>query len=68
MYNNMMGGMAQVAWGPPKFKNLKLDNSKKEVIDKIKGNIILIYYLVNKPESGDDQPTPTIEVNETNQV
>jgi len=36
MYNNMMGGMPPMAWGPGKFKNLKLDNNKKDSFDKNK--------------------------------
>jgi hypothetical protein len=41
----MGGGMPPMAWGPPKFKNMKIDYNKKEAIDKNKCKNINYYEM-----------------------
>jgi len=36
MLNNMMGGMPPMSWGPQKYKNMKIDYTRKEAADKNK--------------------------------
>lgn len=74
MYNNMMGGMPPMAWGPPKFKNLKMDYSKKDANEKYKRkrNKFLKFLNcleTNQEHSVDSQPTPIADpINEINQI